>query len=274
MSAMRGTAVPDAGGPCAAFAARGWLVLRGVVGPSDLAALNRVFDDLMAPLDLGAAVIQRPRPGQAEPSLLRHLADGLAALACDLLGASSVQLLQDALLLKPAGRAGSIALHQDYSYTGYLDRPAGVAVGLALTDAGVESGCLHVVDGSHRWGLVGGLHLFAPELRPDLTASLTPEQRTRVAAATVALEVRAGDVTIHHCLTLHGSGGNIGPRPRKTVIAHLIDGSSRVVADRLPAGAASYFPLDAGGHLAAAAFPVLYRRDAAPDVEAAGARAS
>jgi ectoine hydroxylase-related dioxygenase (phytanoyl-CoA dioxygenase family) len=185
-----------------------------------------------------------------------------------------VQLLQDALLLKPPARAGSIALHQDYSYTGYLDRPSGLAVGLALTDATIASGCLYVVDGSHTWGLVGGLNLFASGLQPDLEARLTPAQRGRVGEATIPLEVRAGDVTIHHCLTLHGSGGNTSERARKTVIAHLIDGDSRVVRDRLPPGAEAHFPVDGDGHLAANAFPTLYRRETAPAAATHGAGAS
>ena len=238
----------------AAFEARGWIVLRGVVGALALVALNRAFDALIGAAGAGG-VIQRPHASRADVTLLRHLDEGVAAIACELLGARTVQLLQDALLLKPPARAGSIALHQDFSYTGYLDRPSGLAVGLALTDATVDSGCLYVVDGSHAWGLVGGLHLFASGLASDLDARLTPAQRAHVAAATIPLDVQAGDVTIHHCLTLHGSGGNASGRPRKTVIAHLIDGDSRVVRDRLPPGADAWFPLDDQGRLATAAFP-------------------
>ncbi len=256
MSAMRDTGMAGSRERRATFGARGWIVLRGVVPERDLVAMNRVFDSLIGPADAGRGVIQRPHASHADRTILRHLHEGVAAIACELLGARGVQLLQDALLLKPpARRAGSIALHQDYSYTGYLDRPSGVAVGLALNDATVDSGCLYVVDGSHAWGLVGGLHLFASGLQPDLAACLTPAQRARVAEATIPLEVRAGDVTIHHCLTLHGSGGNTSAHPRKTVIAHLIDGDSRVVRDRLPAAAEPYFPVDDEGHLASSAFP-------------------
>lgn len=260
MSSMGDTGVAGARARRAAFEARGWIVLRGVVAERDLAGLNRAFDALIGPADAGRGVIQRPHAGRDDGTLLRHLHEGVAALACELLGASSVQVLQDALLLKPPARAGSIALHQDYSYTAYLDRPSGLAVGLALNDATADSGCLYVVDGSHAWGLVGGLHVFASGLEPDLEARLTPAQRARVSEATIPLEVRAGDVTIHHCLTLHGSGGNSSARPRKTVIAHLVDGDSRVVRDRLPPGAEACFPVDGEGRLAATAFPAYGAR--------------
>lgn len=256
MSAMRDAGPADPRELRAAFEARGWIVLRGVVPDRELVELNAIFDRLLGPSDGDRGVIQRPRASDGDVTLLRHLHAGVAGLACELLGVRSVALLQDALLLKPPRRAGgSIALHQDYSYTGYLDRPSGVAAGLALTDATRDSGCLQVVDGSHAWGFVGGLHLFASGLESDLDARLTPAQRGRVAGATIPLEVHAGDVTIHHCLTLHGSGANTSARPRKTVIAHLIDADSRVARDRLPAGAAPYFPLEADGRLAASAFP-------------------
>jgi ectoine hydroxylase-related dioxygenase (phytanoyl-CoA dioxygenase family) len=270
MSAMRDTGSPDPRELRAAFEARGWIVLRGVVPAPDLIELNRAFDGLIGPVDGGRGVVQRPRASDADPAILRHLHAGAAAIAGALLGARSVQLLQDALLLKPPARgAGSIALHQDYSYTGYLDPPSGLAVGLALTNATHESGCLHVVDGSHAWGLVGGLRLFAPGLESDLDARLTPAQRARVADATIPLEVQAGDVTIHHCLTLHGSGANTSGRPRKAIIAHLVDGDSRVVGDRLPAEARLRFPIDADGRLSAAMFPTLWRREADPAPAAA-----
>lgn len=262
MAAMRDAGSSDPRELRAAFEARGWIVLRGVVPARGLVELSRTFDGLIGPFDSGRGVVQRPRASDADPAILRHLHAGLAAIAGDLIGARSVQLLQDALLLKPPGRAaGSIALHQDYSYTGYLEPPSGLAIGLALTHATRDSGCLQVVDGSNTWGLVGGLRLFAPGLESDLDARLTPAQRARVAEATIPLEVEAGDVTIHHCLTLHGSGANISRRPRKAIIAHLFDGDSRVVGDRLPADARPHFPIDADGRLSAAKFPTLWHRE-------------
>lgn len=244
------------------FQAHGWLVLRGVVSDCDLAEMNRVFDRLMAPFAVPgegrSGVVQHPNACRTNDVMLRHLHDGVAAIACDLLGARSVQLLQDTLLLKHPSAAGSIALHQDYSYTGYLDSPSSLSVGLALTDATIESGCLYVVDASHTWGLVSGLHVFADELQKDLGQRLSPAQRERVARGKVPLEVRAGDVTVHHCLTLHGSGDNTSGRPRKTVVTHLFSGDCTLVRERLPRQAQHRFTTDDLGHLTAPAFPTLY----------------
>lgn len=129
---------------------------------------------------------------------------------------------------------------------------------LALNDATAESGCLHVVDGSHTWGLVGELQIFAGTLQEDLVDSLPEGQRESVERKRIPLEVRAADVTIHHCLTLHGSGTNRSSRPRKTIVAHLFSGDCRLVADRLPAAHRHHFSTDDDGHLIGPAFPQLY----------------
>ena len=245
----------------AAFEAHGWLVLRGVVCDRDLIELNRIYDNVMMPTGATSGergVVHRPHACRTNGALLRHLYDGVAAVACDLLGAKSVRLLQDTLLLKYPSAAGSIALHQDYSYTGYLDPPSSLAAGLALNDATIDSGCLYVVDGSHRWGLVGGLHVLADALADDLDRRLSPSQRHDVEHGTIPLEVRAGDVTIHHCLTLHGSGDNRSDRPRKTIITHLFNGDCRVVPERVPSAAGQWFATDEHGRLAEPAFPTLY----------------
>jgi ectoine hydroxylase-related dioxygenase (phytanoyl-CoA dioxygenase family) len=34
--------------------------------------------------------------------------------------------------------------------------------------------------------------------------------------------LKAGEVSFHHCLTVHGSGPNTTPRPRRSVVLHLM----------------------------------------------------
>ena len=256
---MHGTR-DGAAGRRAEFEARGWLVLRGVVSPPDLAAVNRVFDELMAPGGSAvSATTLKPGACRNHDALLRHLQDGVAEIACDLLGAPSIQLLQDGLLLKRPSVGGAIALHQDYTHTGFLDPSAIVSVGLALNDASAQSGCLHVVDRSHTWGLVGDFQIFAAELRKDLNPLLSRAQRDAVERQKIPLEVRAGDVTIHHCLTLHGSDDNRSREARKTIVTHLFSGECRLVRDRLPPAYQQHFPTDDHGRLIGPAFPTLYR---------------
>jgi len=228
---------------CAKFDAHGWLVLRNVVTSERLRELNQVFDQLMQ-----ALVPKVPNEKnfwqfagvcRSNPVLLQHLHDGLASLAARLLRAPGVGLLQDSLLYKLSGTEGSVATHQDYTYMGYLDSPSIVSIGLALTDAEVANGCLYVVDGSHRNGLEGDFHIYANRLQR--TAS---DDRPNT-----PLEVRAGDVTIHHCLTSHGSYPNVTAHPRKTIVTHLFSSDCKLVRDRLPPEAQSHFRTDDQDHL-------------------------
>jgi ectoine hydroxylase-related dioxygenase (phytanoyl-CoA dioxygenase family) len=228
--------------------------------------LNQAFDNLFRTLrGHPAAVHQLAGVCRNDELLLRHLYEGLAASVRHLLDAPGLQLLQDSLLLKPPAANGTVALHQDYTYTGFLDPPAVVSVGLALTDASVENGCLYVVDRSHKWGLGGDFHIFADGLATSMESGLSVDQRRQLSDAKIPLEVRAGDVTIHHCLTFHGSYPNTSPFPRKTIVTHVFSSGCKLVPERLPKQALTHFQTDEHGHLAGTGFPVL---DSGPNASA------
>jgi ectoine hydroxylase-related dioxygenase (phytanoyl-CoA dioxygenase family) len=77
----------------------------------------------------------------------------------------------------------------------------------------------------------------------------------------VLLELAPGDVSLHHCLTLHGSDESRSATPRRTIVTHLVAGACRVVPERLPsAEALRHFQTDATGRLAGDRFPTLHRR--------------
>ena len=151
------------------FVEHGWLVIRGGVDAARLAAARAAGDELMAPHMSGAADVvlwQLPGDARARPVVIDLLVrSGVAELAAELLGDDEVRLLQEAFILKRRGAGGRILPHQDYSYTGYLDAPRALGVRFALEPETVQSGCMWVVDGSHRWGLVGGVHALGDGLR-------------------------------------------------------------------------------------------------------------
>jgi hypothetical protein len=244
------------------FARDGWMVVRGVVGPDELADMNALFTTI---LPEHAAIAAGPDGALGEVTGASRAYAPLAsisrdrrfgALAAAALGASRVQLLQDSLLYKPAHDGGPVAWHQDYTYVGFLTPPRAVSLRIALLDEDEESGCMQVVSGSHRWGQVGAVRALSDTRVDSQLPSLSPEQREAVAGAT-SLVLAPGDVSIHHCLTLHGSGPNRSGRPRRTIILRMFDSDCRLDAARLPEGAEQYFPTDADGALATYAFPVM-----------------
>lgn len=240
------------------FAEHGWLVVRGVVARPRVDELAAAVDELYGahgPAPAGR-VWELASPSRYSASIARHAGDAaIGQRAAEVMGCAGVQLLQDTVLVKAAAVGGAVAWHQDHTYTGYLDPPRAVSVRLALTACTVDNGCLEVISGSHAWGLFGDVRALTEDHVADALGDDAARWRDRVAT----LELAPGDLSLHHCLTLHRSAENHSAVTRKTLITRLFDGACRLVPERLPAGAAAYFPTDAAGHLAEAAFPVVYR---------------
>lgn len=237
-------------------------MVRGAVAPADLVAFTEVFTAAIPELDYprGPDGVVRELTGIArgyEP--LNRIAHDprFGALVAEVLGATRVQFLQDSLLYKPARDGGSVEWHQDRTYIGYLV-PAHVAtLRIALLPEDEDNGCMRVVDGSHRWGAIGANESLTATSVGSLVPTLSAEQQAQIENARY-LALAPGDVSIHHCLTLHGSAPNASTRPRRTILLRMFDGACTLDRAKLPPGAEDYFPTDVRGHLDPAAFPVVH----------------
>ena len=245
-----------------AFERDGHVVVRGVVAAADLVAFTEVFTSAIPELDYprGPDGIVRELTGIArgyEPLARIAYDPRFGALVAEVLGAVRVQFLQDSLLYKPARDGGSVEWHQDRTYIGYLV-PAHVAtLRIALLPEDEGNGCMRVVDGSHRWGAIGDNQSLTATSVASLIPTLAVEQQAQIERAR-SLSLAPGDVSIHHCLTLHGSARNTSPHPRRTILLRMFDGACTLDRSKLPPGAEDYFPTDADGHLDRAAFPVVH----------------
>ncbi len=240
----------------------GYVVVRGVIPPADIAAFAEVFTTIVpdVPYPPGPDGVIREVTGMAhgyEPMRRIAIDRRFGALVARALGATRVQLLQDSLLYKPAHTGGSVDWHQDRTYIGYLE-PAQVAtLRIALLPEDESNGCMRVVPGSHHWGHVGGDQSLTATSVASLLPQLTDAQRAAVADAR-SLPLEPGDISIHHCLTLHGSPPNHSDRPRRTILIRMFDAACRLNPAKLPPGTEAFFATDADGHLAEATFPVVH----------------
>ena len=244
------------------FERDGSMVVRGVVGADDLAAMHAVFTTLIPEVAYPRGpegVVWEITGGARSYDPLTAIARDprFGALGAQVLGARRVQLLQDSLLYKPAHDGGSVDWHQDHTYVGFLAPPRVIALRIALHDEDDDNGCMRVVDGSHRWGPLGDVRALSESSVASLLPQLAPAQRDAVAGAR-SLALAAGDVSIHHCLTLHASPPNRSAKPRRTIILRMFDADCTLVRERLPPGSEQYFPADAAGHLDATAFPIVH----------------
>ena len=108
------------------------------------------------------------------------------------------------LLCKPPRDENFVAWHQDGAYAQYLGPSPALSAWIALTDSNAANGCMRVIPGSHRAALRhverGDPHNMlsrGQEIAVDVDESLA-----------VDVELRAGEMSLHHVDIVHGSNAN------------------------------------------------------------------
>lgn len=112
------------------------------------------------------------------------------------------------LNMKPPAKGSVVEWHQDLAYYP-LTNSDSLAVLFYLDDADRQNGCLQVIPGLHRNGILD--HTSEGYFRGQITESID-ESRA------VAIEGCAGTVLFLHGLTPHASAPNTSKRPRRTLI--------------------------------------------------------
>lgn len=147
----------------------------------------------------------------------------VAVPMAQLLGTPSLRLWHDQVFYKPPHHRGCVPWHQDYSYWTRATPARHVSMHIVLDDADVDNGCLHMVPGSHRWELLPAVSFDAPI--DSLLEHLPPDRRE--AFAPVPVRLRAGEASIHHSHTVHGSHPNCADRPRRALVINAMHPDTR-----------------------------------------------
>lgn len=213
------------------FADRGYLLSPGPVLPAEVAKLASVGMDEVRAGRYGTGLPPCPspwNPGDDEDLLCKIENPQRADLAiqryvAEAVGAQVVQVWWVQLLYKPSTEAGSrgtnVGWHQDFAYWSHnWERPEGLLTAwVALSDVDESSGPMHFVPGSHKWGFTGGGDFF----EQDLDAQKAHLSGLGHAWSEASGALPMGGVSLHHCLTYHGSGPNTSGRPRRSLAVHL-----------------------------------------------------
>jgi phytanoyl-CoA hydroxylase len=209
---------------------KGYLVVPGVLSPTELAKLREVTDRLLAEAarvgeSTGAFLFEKNAP--AGKALVWRVFDPVALdpyfwemarhprildAVEDLIG-PSIQLHNSNMHLKLPEHGGEVDWHQDFPYLPHTNFDL-LNTMIMLDDSTPENGCLNVVPGSHRNGPLGhgaggagGSGNFALSAA-EIAAGQPVDD----------VVVPAGGMSIHSCLTLHSSRPNRSPKARRALI--------------------------------------------------------
>jgi ectoine hydroxylase-related dioxygenase (phytanoyl-CoA dioxygenase family) len=148
--------------------------------------------------------------------------------ASQLLG-GPVRFWHDQLFCKPARHGGVVAWHQDYSYWTRTQPMNHLTCWIGLDESTRANGCVHYIDGSHRWSLLPITGLAG---RMDaIREVLTPEQFA-IFQNPVPIELKAGEASFHHPLMIHGSFENSTDQPRRATVINAFKDGTRSASDQ------------------------------------------
>ncbi|MFC5652609.1 phytanoyl-CoA dioxygenase family protein [Paenibacillus solisilvae] len=119
-------------------------------------------------------------------------------------------LVQNQALLKPPFGGAEKPWHQDMAYHNLtLDKPV-VGVWIALDEAALDNGCMHVIPRSH---MEGGIPHYA--VRDwQICDSNVPVDKD------LAVPLQPGGVLFFHGLLFHGTPNNLSPKRRRALQFH------------------------------------------------------
>ena len=132
--------------------------------------------------------------------------------------------------IKEPNTSQIVSMHQDLTYWGLGAIDGLVTAWLSLSPATPASGCMTFVRGSHKNPILPHEDSF------DANNLLSRGQEVRVDVAEadkVPIEIHPGEISLHHGLTIHGSGPNqTGDRRIAAVIRYCTPHVAQQVAEK------------------------------------------
>ncbi len=161
----------------------------------------------------------------------------LGAVAAKLIGTSRIRLWHDQLLYKPqddpASIRSNVGWHTDRGYWKTCTSANMITAWIPFHDCDEAMGTITMVEGSHLWpDNTDGLNFFSNDLEGLEKNFITGGQKV----IKTPINLQAGQVSFHHCLTIHGSGPNSCEAPRRSIAVHLQDENNRYQEWRYPDG--------------------------------------
>jgi len=212
----------------ARFDADGWLAPLDALSSDEAAALRRRLEALLTPSGglADARLRNKPHLVFAWVSDLVCHPRVLDAVA-DLLG-PDLLVWRSAFFVKAPRDPSYVSWHQDAAYWDLTEAGA-VTAWIALTDSTSANGCVRIVPGSHRGALLD--HRLARDVHNRLLRGQVA-QADVPADGVAAVELRAGQFSLHHSMLLHSSPPNPSDELRAGLAVRYIAPATRTRGPR------------------------------------------
>lgn len=149
----------------------------------------------------------------------------IGAIAARLARTEEIRILDDQLVYKPAATNNqkvktAVGWHSDRAYWGTCSSDNLLTAWIPFHDCDQARGPLVVLDKSHRWSGLENMRHFNDANLSNLTGKLQAEGKKVVK---VPMTLKKGQVSFHHCWTIHGSYPNLSQHHRQALAVHLQD---------------------------------------------------
>ena len=210
------------------FNKHGWIVIKNAIPQADLDLLegkcNRIIDEKeRLAFDWAWSEDESKEERtfkivQGSPTLVwpeiaeQQYRQWIVDFAGGLMG-MKLSFWYDQFLAKPPGKSVPTYWHQDEGYWGRNLFDKGITGWIPLQDVTAQNGCMHVIDGGHKLGVIP--HHLVEGVQSDLLTCPVDEKDM------VVCPISRGDVTFHHSKMPHMTTANLSKRWRKAVSNHM-----------------------------------------------------
>jgi len=146
---------------------------------------------------------------------------------------SDILLWDASIPLKAPQSRRHFGWHQDATYWPLEPADEMLAVWLAVSDVSLENGGMRAIPGSHTRGQL------PHNATGDTSSMLRRGQRIDGAIddqSAIEISLRAGQASIHHPLTIHGSGGNPSSQWRYGILFNYVSANTKVKDGHVESG--------------------------------------
>ncbi|MGV6804183.1 MAG: phytanoyl-CoA dioxygenase family protein [Ruegeria sp.] len=213
----------------------GFLFPLDILTKAEAAALRAEFEQIearwqTADLPLPLNTYKRVNAHLVMPMAARVALDARLLDAVEGVLGPDIMVWSAEFFVKEPHTVQTVGMHQDLTYWGMGETPDQVTAWLALSPATVESGCMDFVQGSHKNPILPHNDTYSEtnllSRGQEIAVEVAEDDKTHI-------ELAPGQMSLHHGLTIHGSGPNRSDDRRiGMAIRYISPNAKQLVADR------------------------------------------